>query len=132
MTCRFLSNFLICLINLNGLGAKFADSLIKFGQESASYSSCVRVSDLKPFNILCLRFAKNFRKMYPDEKRTCTERIKCFTLLPLLLRLLKLFCLQRTLTMFSEKAQNKAIWLLRTNFLSVFACRGTISTNRCF
>lgn len=73
----------ICLTNLNGLGAKFADSLIKFGPESENYSSCVRVSDLKPFNILGLRFAKNCRKMYPDEKRTWKERIKCFTLLPL-------------------------------------------------
>ena len=84
LTYRFLSIFFfkICLTNLNGLGAKFADSLIKFGPESENYSSCVRVSDLKPFNILGLRFAKNCRKMYPDEKRTCTERIKCFTFCP--------------------------------------------------
>ena len=128
--------FLICLTNLTGLGAKFADSLIKFGQESENYSSGIRFSDQKPFNILRLRFAKNCRKMYPDEKRTCRERIKFYTLLPWQLWLLKLFCPQRTLTVFSEKAQNKAIWMsewiLRMNFLSVFACRGTISTNRCF
>ena len=59
------------------LGAKFANSLIKFRQKSESYSSCIRVSDLKPFKILRLRFAKNCRKMYPGAKRTCTERMKC-------------------------------------------------------
>ena len=126
LTYRFLNIFfLICLTNLNCLGAKFANSLIKFRQESESYSSCIRVSDLKPFKILRLRFAKNCRKMYPGAKRTCTERMKCFTFCPC-------NCGCPWLTMFSEKAQNKSIWPLRMNFLSVFACRGTISTNRCF
>lgn len=83
LTYRFLSIFfLICLTNLNCLGAKFANSLIKFRQESESYSSCIRVSDLKPFKILRLRFAKNCRKMYPGAKRTCSERMKCFTFCP--------------------------------------------------
>ena len=123
--------FKICLTNLNGLGAKFADSLIKFGPESENYSSCVRVSDLKPFNILGLRFAKNCRKMYPDEKRTCTERIKCFTFCPCYCGCWNYFVYKEPWPCSQEKFRIKQFGLWE--WISQRFCRsGIISTNCCF